>query len=142
MIVPDANLLIYAYDASSRHHVAAARWWEDALNGEERVALPWTVVLAFLRLTTKRAVMSDPFPTDEALSIVESWFQQPNVSALAPGPRHLALVGGLLREAGAAGDLVGDAHLAALAIEHRATMCSHDRDFERFSGFALADPLA
>ncbi len=141
MILPDANLLIFATDASSPYHGRALAWWEGALNGDETIALPWAVALAFLRLTTKRVAMASALEPATALRIVQGYYASPRVVALEPGPRHLDLLAGLLREAGTAGNLVPDAHLAALAIEHRATLCSHDGDFRRFSGFALFDPL-
>ena len=142
MILPDTNLLIFATDTGSLFHPKASVWWEDALNSGESVGLPWSVALGFLRLSTKRAAMIEVLSLETAARIVRNLYAIPHVIALEPGPRHLDLVESLLLQAGTGGNLVADAHLAALAIEHRATLCSHDRDFQRFSGFSLFDPLA
>jgi toxin-antitoxin system PIN domain toxin len=100
------------------------------------------VSLGFLRLMTHPAVLTTPMRPEQALPVVESWYERPNVFVLEPGPRHLALLGNLLRAAGVAGSLTTDAHLAALAIEHGCELHSNDADFGRFSGLRWTNPLA
>lgn len=142
MILVDANLLIYAIDADSPHHARAKRWLEEALSGTSPVGLPWIVVLAFLRITTRAGLLRNPLPAAEALAYVDSWFGQPNVTAVAPGDHHWAILGNLLRASGTAGNLTTDAHLAALALEHGAAIASADNDFKRFAGVTHVNPLA
>ena len=141
MIVPDLNLLIYAYDSSSPSHGAARQWWIRCLSGTESVGISWIVALGFVRLWTSPKVFSNPMPVDLAASHVESWFRRPMVRVLNPGPRHAELVFGLLRKEGKGGNLTTDAHLAALAIEANATVYTSDTDFARFSGVKWINPL-
>jgi toxin-antitoxin system PIN domain toxin len=141
VILPDVNLLVYAYDTAARHHQAARQWWEDALSGDEPVALAWATLLAFVRLTTRRAVFEEPFSVDEALTRVEAWLAQPHVRVVQPGHRHAELLFQLLRALGTAGNLTTDAHLAALAIEHGCTLYSTDADFGRFAGLDWRNPF-
>lgn len=142
MILPDANLLVYAYSGQVPQHERASSWWAERLGGDEPVGIPWLVVLAFVRLATQLRVLAMPMRSGQALDIVETWFRQPAVQVLDPGPRHLQLVRSLLAEAGVAGNLTTDAHLAALAIEHNCTLHSNDADFGRFSGLRWVNPLA
>jgi toxin-antitoxin system PIN domain toxin len=135
------NLLVYAYAARDPRHARAAAWWSAAVS-REQVALPWAVVLGFLRLVTTPAVVERPAPADRVLATVEGWLARSNVQVLEPGPRHLSLLRALLAEAGTAGRLTSDAHLAALAIEHQCTLHSNDADFGRFSGLRWVNPLA
>ena len=137
----DANLLIYAVDEASPRFAQAHPWVEQLLAGQETVALAWTVVLAFLRLTTKRQVMTSPLTADEALDIVDGWLERPNTVVVHPTDRHAAVLRELLASLGTAGNVVTDAHLAALAIEHGAELCSCDADFSRFTGLRWTDPL-
>ena len=141
MIVPDLNLILYAYNRDAPHHVAARAWWSELLNGGEPVAIPWTVVLGFVRLTTKRGLLTTLLMPAAALAYVRAWFEQPNVQALDPGPQHLVVLERLLVAAGTAGDLTTDAHLAALAIEHQCELHSNDTDFARFPGLRWRNPL-
>jgi hypothetical protein len=138
----DANLLIYAIDADSPHHERARQWLEDALSGETWVALPWVVILAFLRVTTRTGILVRPLPAADALAYVDSWLAQPYVKAIGPGESHWAILGSLLRASGTAGNLTTDAHLAALALEHGCTVASADNDFKRFAGVTHTNPLA
>ncbi|MDQ3664327.1 MAG: PIN domain-containing protein [Actinomycetota bacterium] len=140
MLLVDANVLLHAVNESSRDHAAARNWLRDALQGGEAVAFAWTVVLAFLRLSTHRAVFDHPLRVDEAGDLVERWLSAPPAVSIEPTGRHLPLLRGLLGHAGTAGNLVGDAHLAALALEHGATVVSFDRDFARFHGVRLRRP--
>jgi toxin-antitoxin system PIN domain toxin len=142
MILIDANVLIYAYDSSSPFHGPARRWLEEVLSRPEPVRLAWVSILAFLRITTHPRVFEKPLSIDEAVSIVDSWLGQPPVAVLEPGSRYWPILRQLLPAAQARGPLVMDGQLAALAIEHGATLCSTDLDFTRFEGLRLENPLA
>lgn len=141
MIIPDVNLLVYAYNRDARDHAAARRWWEDLLSGSESVGLPWAVTCGFIRIMTHPAVLSTPLAPARAMAHVQSWFERTNVEALDPGPRHLEVLGRLLGAVGVGGNLTTDAHLAALAIEHRCVVHSNDADFARFPGLRWRNPL-
>lgn len=141
MKVVDLNLLLYAVDEQSPRHERARAWVETVLSGRETIALPWVVVLGFLRLSTRAAVFSSPLRPEEALDVVDGWLAQPPVTVVHPGRRHAAVLRELLTAVGTAGNLVTDAHLAALAIEHGADLCSTDADFSRFPGVRWVDPL-
>ena len=141
MILVDANLLLYACDSSASQHQAARRWLEDAFSGAEPVLLPWNSIPAFLRIATNPAAWNNPLSVPEAVAIVDDWLSLPIVTVPTPGERHWIILRGLLPQAQCRGPLAMDAHLAALAIEHGATMCTHDRDFARFPGLRLSDPV-
>ncbi len=141
MRLVDVNLLLYALDETSPHHDAARPWVEATLSGTETVGLPWQVLLAFVRLTTRASVFERPLTGEEALDLVDGWLAQPAVTVVHPGRRHAAILRELLAAVGTAGNLVSDAHLAALAIEHGAELCSRDTDFARFPGVRWIDPL-
>ena len=134
MRLVDANVLLYAVNEASAHHGEARSWLDAALDGREPVGFSWTVVLAFLRLATHPAVFPRPLAIDEATAVVRSWLAQPSAVLLEPTARHVDVLAGLLAEAGTAANLVNDAHLAALAIEHDAVVVSFDADFGRFRG--------
>jgi toxin-antitoxin system PIN domain toxin len=138
----DVNLLLYAYDSRSPRHSPARHWLEQALSGAETVGLAWNVLLGFIRLSTRPAVVEHPFSVEEAIGLVESWLAQPCTTMVHPTERHAVLLRELLAPLGTAGNLTSDAHLAALAIEHGATLCSCDVDFSRFAGLRWVDPLA
>jgi len=140
--LPDLNLLLYAIDEGSPLHPPAREWLEATLSGTEEVAFAWIVLLGFLRLATNPRVFEEPMSVEEALEAMDGWLAQPVARMVNPTPRHATLLSGLLQPHGAAGNLVSDAHLAALAIEHDAELCSHDRDFGRFDGLRWLDPLA
>lgn len=142
MNLADANLLLYAYDTSSPRHELARAWLEENLNGREPFAIPWSSVHAFLRIGTHPSVFAHPLSIREAADAVESWLGLPAVHVPEPGPRYWPILQGLLIGGQARGNLVGDAHLAALAIEHGATLCTTDRDFARFPGLRVVDPTA
>lgn len=142
MIVPDINLLIYAYSRDAPRHIEAKAWWEDLLSSEQRVGLAWTAGLGYVRLMTHRAVLITPLEPRQAVEHVRSWLRQPNVEILNPGERHLEILDRLLGATGAAGNLTTDAHLAALAIEHQCELYSNDADFARFPGLRWRNPLA
>ena len=143
MILPDLNLLIFAYNTQAPGHLKAKAWWEACLSQEARpIAVPWVVLLGFLRLMTSRRLFLEPMTPDEALKHISSWLDRPQTSILHPGTRHLAILEGLVRHTGTAGNLTTDAHLAALAIENGAELFSNDSDFSSFPGLRWTDPLA
>jgi toxin-antitoxin system PIN domain toxin len=139
--VPDLNLLIYAVDRQSPHHPSALRWWNGLLSGNETVGLSWTVLLGFVRLTTNPRVVRSALAADEALDYVDRWLAHRLTTVIDPTPRHAGLLRDLLTATGTAANLVADAHLAALAIEHGGTLYSADHDFGRFAGLSWIDPL-
>ena len=122
-------------------HEPARAWVEERLSGTETFAFTWVVLLAFIRLTTSPRVFQSPLSTSEALDLVDSWLAQPCVTVVHPTSRHAPVLRDLLEPLGTAGNLTTDAHLAALAIEHGAELCSTDRDFSRFAGLRWANPL-
>jgi len=142
VIVPDVNVLLYAVDETSARHRAARAWLEATLSGTQTVGFAWLVLTAFIRLSTRPAVFSQPLTAAQAFDLVEGWLQQPSVVTILPTQRHLAILRGLLEPFGTAANLVPDAHLAALAIEHGGAVASSDRDFTRFPGVRWADPLS
>jgi uncharacterized protein len=137
----DANLLIYAIDSTSPQHTRARRWLEKTLSSDTAVGLPWAVVLAFLRITTRAGILERQLSVDQALAFVDDWLDQPYVELVGPGAAHWPILKNLLLEAGAAGNLTTDAHLAALAIESGCELASTDNDFRRFAGLRLVNPL-
>lgn len=141
MKLVDANLLLYATDARSPRHEAARSWLEQQLSGDETIAFSWIVLLAFVRLSTNPQVFRRPLSPDRALDVVERWLGQPCAVVVQPGNRHPAIMRQLLRPLGTAGNLVNDAHLAALAVEHGAELNSCDADFSRFPGLRWINPL-
>jgi hypothetical protein len=138
----DVNLLLYAFDAAAPRHRAAKRWLEEQLSGTETFAFSWVVLLAFLRLSTNARVFEDPLEPAEAFDLIDGWLAQPCATVVHPTDRHAAVLRELLEPIGTAGNLTTDAHLAALAIEHGAELCSSDADFSRFPGLRWSDPLA
>ena len=141
MIVPDLNLLVYAYNSEAPFHAEARQWWEDLLNGSETVAIPWAVSSGFVRIMTHPRVLETPMRPETATDLVRSWFDVPVVSAVSPGRRHLELLRTLFVSLGVGGNLVTDAHLAAIAIELQAELHSNDTDFSRFPGLNWRNPL-
>lgn len=134
MVVVDANVLLYAVDSASFHHERSRSWLDASLAGAEAIGLAWVVLLAFIRIGTNPSILPTPMTIDEATGQVEAWLAAPAAVVVQPTARHAGLLRGLLRETGAAGSPVTDAHLAALAIEHGAEIASYDRHFARFSG--------
>jgi toxin-antitoxin system PIN domain toxin len=137
----DANILLYAYNSDSPHHEACRAWLEEAINGAEPIALPWQTALAFVRISTNLRVSSQPLTSEQACNIVDRWIEHPNVTLVGPTEQYWSVLRELLIEAQVNGPLVTDAALAALALEQGATLCSTDRDFRRFRGLKLIDPL-
>jgi uncharacterized protein len=138
--VVDANILIYAVNTDAEHHERSVRWIDEALSGGATVGFAWVVLLAFLRLATKPNVFRRPLSLAEATAQVDSWLAQPAALLLEPTARHLEVMSELLRSVGSGGNLVNDAHLGALAIEHRGTVVSFDSDFGRFPGVSWEAP--
>ena len=142
MIVIDVNILIYAVNEDAPLHGKAKAWIEDTLSGTEIVGFPWTVILAFLRLTTRQGLFRSPLPVEMAFAVIEDWLGQPPSTLLEPGPRHFRLLRDLLESAGTGGNLTSDAHLAALALEGGACLSTTDGDFARFPRLRWRNPLA
>lgn len=142
MIVIDVNLLIYAHNSASGSRAIAREWLEQRLSAAEPVGFPWAVIHAFLRLTTGHAVLPHPLDMATATSIVTDWLSASNARTIEPGPRYWSIFRELLKSAHVTGKLVSDAHLAAVTIEYEAILYSADRDFRRFPGVHVINPLA
>lgn len=139
MILVDANVLLYAYDRTSPRHGPARRWLEEALSGDEQIRLPLMTLVAFLRISTNPTVYRRPLRPSRALAILVSWMARPNVSIASPSERHWSILGEVAAKGQARGPMLMDAHLAALTIEHGATLVTTDRDFGRFPGLRFRD---
>ena len=142
MIVVDVNLLIYAINQDAPDHRQARSWLEAAISGTETVGLPWIVLLAVLRLTTRPGLFQKPLTVGAAFDVIDAWLRQPSVTVPEPTARHLRTMRDLISPLGTGGNLTSDAYLAALAIEHGAELCSTDNDFGRFSRLRWRNPLA
>lgn len=134
MTLIDANVLLYAVDSSARHHANAKSWLDAALSGVETVAIPWICLLAFLRISTHTSIYASPLTLSQAGDVVRAWLARPCVVVPDPTPRHAEVLLALLEATGHGGNLVNDAHLASLALEHGATVVTFDHDFLRFAG--------
>ena len=141
MILIDANLLLFAYNSRAAEHGASRRWLEATLSGPGLVRFAWITLWAFLRISTNPRVFERPLSMPEAEDIVSSWREQPVVGILEPEERHWEILRTLTRDGKTRGPLVMDAVLAAIAIEHGATLYTTDRDFARFPGLSWIDPL-
>lgn len=140
MKLVDANVLLYAVNEDEPHHAEAKSWLDSSLLDGETVGFAWSILLAFLRVSTRSPAFDEPFSTERAVAQIENWLAEPPAVVVEPTRRHLSLVAGLLRSVGTAGNLVNDAHLAALALEHNATVVSYDTDFARFEGVPWVRP--
>jgi uncharacterized protein len=141
-VLLDANILIYAVDEASQFHGASRTWLEDVLNGHQRVGIPWQSVWAFLRIATNARALADPLSAVDAWEIVEGWVGAPATWVPQPGERHKDILGGLLVSKDLRGNLVADAVLAALCIEHGMAIVSADSDFARFPEVRWINPIA
>ena len=141
MIVPDINLLVYAHDSEFPRHGEVRDWWEELMNGSGSVGLTWVAMLGFIRITTNSKILDNPMEPTIACEHVRSWLGRPQSIVIHPGDRHAEILFQLLGQAGSAGNLTTDAHLAALAIEHQAELHSADADMARFSGLRWVNPL-
>ena len=139
--MPDVNLLIYAHHEEDPRHDAAIAWWSGLLNGTERIGLPWAVVSGFVRVITTRRMMLSPLPVTAAMEFVNGWFDHRHVVPINPGSDHFILFRRNLEAAGVGGNLVPDAHIAALAMEYQAEVHSSDSDFARFPGLMWRNPI-
>jgi hypothetical protein len=142
LILVDANLLLYAEDELSSWHVPALRWWDAQLSGAAPVCLCWPVLCAYVRIGTNPRVFEQPLSVEQAVARVTDWLGQPCVRLVGPTSRHWKVLRKLLVEGQASGNLVSDAHLAALAIEHGCELQSTDGDFARFRGLKWRNPIA
>ncbi|MGH8925275.1 MAG: type II toxin-antitoxin system VapC family toxin [Acidimicrobiia bacterium] len=140
MNLVDANILLYAVNTADPKHDESRKWLDSALSGQETVGFAWVVLLAFTRLATKVGLFPRPLSTEGALERIRDWTAQPPSVIVEPTGRHLDLLNGLLAEVGSGANLVNDAHLAALALEHNARVISYDRDFGRFRGVRWGSP--
>jgi toxin-antitoxin system PIN domain toxin len=140
VILPDVNVLLYAYNDASKHHPAMRAWWEESLSGARPIGMSWVVVLGFIRIATNPRVWDRPMRVEEATERVRLWLASPAVEIVGPGAAHSEILFGLLETAGTAGNLTTDAHLAALAIEYQAEVATTDRDFGRFRGVRWFNP--
>ena len=141
MILVDANILLYAEDSLSVQHVAAREWWDAQLSGSTPVALCWPVLTAFIRISTNARLHRRPLTLREAAERVQSWLDQPCVRLIHPTEEHWEIFQRMLRAGNATANLVSDAHLAALAVEHNCVLFSCDMDFTRFRGLKWKNPL-
>lgn len=140
MKIVDANVLLYAVNSASEHHDASRVWLDGALSGADSVGLAWVPLLAFVRLTTKVGLFPSPLRPEDAMGQVAQWLGAPGAVVVGPTARHIDILSGLLTRVGTGGNLVNDAHLAALAVEHRATVVTYDHDFGRFDGVRWQKP--
>jgi len=136
----DANVLIYAVNRSDRRHSVARDWLDHELYAGESIGFAWQVLLAFLRLTTRPGLFPNPLDPEDAIAVVAGWLEAPRAVLVHPTPDHLNILAGLLSRTGTGANLTSDAHLAALALEHRATVRTYDSDFGRFPGVRFAEP--
>jgi toxin-antitoxin system PIN domain toxin len=141
VILVDANILIYAYDKSAPQYSAAQKWLDGQLSGSARVGLPWPSLLAFLRIVTNPRAVKSVISIDIAWSQVVDWLGCDPAWIPQPTERHAEILGELLLQSKAYGNLMSDAHIAALAIEHGLTLCSADSDFSKFSRLRWLNPL-
>jgi len=141
VIVLDANILLYAYDAASDQHAKARAWVEEVLSGTDPVGLPWQTITAFVRIVTNPRLSGKRFTPSEVIDLVDQWVTQPNVRLLGPGDHHWSFLRQAILEGQARGPLITDAQLAALTIEHGGMLCTTDRDFSRFPGLRWQNPI-
>jgi toxin-antitoxin system PIN domain toxin len=140
MRIVDANVLLYAVNSASEHHASSRRWLDGALSGADIVGLAWVPLLAFARLTTKHGLFPTPLAPEAAMAQIRDWCSAPSAVLVNPTARHADVLSDLLSRVGTGGNLVNDAHLAALAIEHRASVVTYDSDFGRFDGMRWYTP--
>ena len=141
-MIVDANILLYAVNPASRFHRNARSWLDSALNGTMRVGLPWSSLLAFQRVSTNARAWERPLAAEFAWALIADWLAAPSAWVPVPGDRHADILGRLIIDGDVRGDLVMDAHLAALAIEHGVGICSADSDFARFPEVRWFNPTA
>ena len=141
MILVDANILLYAEDAASPLNAKARNWWDAKLSGDSPVFLCWEVIHAFIRIGTHPRVFQRPLRTVDAIERVSSWLAQPCVKVISPTENHWEIFKRMLSKGQASANLVPDAHLAALAVEHGCDFYSSDSDFSRFPKIKWKNPI-
>ena len=141
MKIVDLNILLYAVNPDAPHHDRLVEWWEEQLNGDESIGLAWIVTVGFLRISTHPRIFPSPLTPQEAIGHLDAWLALHIVTPVTENRDHWRTLGGLLTDAGAAGNLASDAHLAPLALTHGATLASCDADFARFRGLRWENPL-
>ena len=141
MRIVDLNVLLYAVNSDAAQHTRARAWWENAINDEDTIGLPWVVLLGFLRLSTNPRVFARPLAPGAAAARLDAWFARDNVRLVREKDEHWETLKPLLSDTGTAGNLTTDAHLAALALSHDAVLVSTDMDFARFKGLRWENPL-
>ncbi len=141
MKIVDVNILLYAVNPDAPHHDRIVEWWEEQLNGDESIGLAWAVIVGFLRISTHPRIFPSPLAPEEAIDHIDAWLALDIVSLVTENRNHWRTVRGLLTDAGFAGNLTSDAHLAALALTHGATLASCDADFSRFRRLRWENPL-
>lgn len=142
MILVDTNLLLYAEDSRSPHHEAARTWWDEQLSGSAPLGLCWPVLTAFIRIGTNPRLHRRPLTLQEAVERVQSWLDQPCVQLIHSTDQHWSIFQKMMRAGNATANLVSDAHIAALAVEHNCVLYSTDHDFARFHGLKWKNPIA
>lgn len=140
MILVDTNLLVYAYSPESSSHEASRAWLEEIASREHSIRVAWTTVLGFLRIMTSARIVARPLKAAAALAVVRQWFDE-GISLLDPGERHFEVFEDMVLAGQGTGNLMMDAHLAALAVEHGAVLYTNDRDFSRFPRLDVRYPL-
>ena len=140
MKLVDLNVLLYVVNQDADHHGVALEWWNTALRGDQPIGLTWVVLLGFLRLTTNPAIYPQPLDAEVAIGKVANWLSLDQIRLVQETEDHWHILAELLPETGTAGNLTTDAHLAALAISHGATLVSFDNDFSRFPGLRWESP--
>lgn len=138
----DSNLLIYSVSVGSQHQAAAESWLRAALAGPTLVGMPWISLAAFLRITTSARIFPEPLQPSRAWSVIESWLQTDVVWIPGPAVDHARVLGRLIRAYDLRANLVTDAQLAAIAIEHGLTVYSTDTDFARCKEVRWINPIA
>ena len=141
MIVPDINLLLYAYDSESPFHAKAAEWWRQCVTGSEGIGLLPVVIFGFVRIATNPRIYQCPMTVAEATEQVRSWLRQPLVGRLDPGQQHVHQVLQLLEDLGTASNMTTDAQIAAAVLSHKAILHTSDADFARFPGLRWFNPI-
>jgi len=141
MILPDLNLLLYAYNPHAAEHAKAFQWWKATVNGSELIGLPHEVLFGFVRIATNPNLGAAAVSLADAKSTVDSWLALAQSRILIPGPNHYATVMSLMEDSHSAGRVLSDAVLAAYAMENRATLYSNDSDFARLDGLSWVNPL-
>ena len=141
MKIVDVNILLYVVNPDAPHHDRLVEWWEEQLNGDESIGLAWTVTVGFLRISTHPRIFPSPLTPQAAIGHLDAWLGLDIVTILTEHREHWRMLRGLLTEAGVAGNLASDTHLAALALTHGATLASCDADFRRFRRLRWENPL-